>query len=90
MIEISGLIKNFGKTPVLKGINLSIGSGKATAIVGPNSSGKTTMIKSVLGLVKPTSGFIEVDGVNTDGNFNYRNKIGYMPQIARYPENLTA
>ncbi len=43
----------------------------------------------MLGLVKPTSGTIEVDGENIQNNFLYRNKIGYMPQIARYPENLT-
>ncbi len=90
MIEINNLVKKFGKSEVLKGINLSIDAGKVTAIVGPNGSGKTTLIKSVLGLVRPTSGVIEVDGENIRGNFNYKNKIGYMPQIARYPENLTA
>lgn len=90
MIEINNLVKKFGKSEVLKGINLSIDAGKVTAIVGPNGSGKTTLIKSVLGLVRPTSGVIEVDGENIKGNFNYKNKIGYMPQIARYPENLTA
>jgi Cu-processing system ATP-binding protein len=90
VIEIKNLRKIFGKTEVLKSVNLSIESGKVTAIVGPNGSGKTTLIKSVLGLVKPTSGTIEVDGENIHNNFSYRNKIGYMPQIARYPENLTA
>ena len=90
MIEIRDLKKVFGKAEVLKGIDLSIESGKVTAIVGPNGSGKTTLIKSILGLVKPTSGIIEVDVENIHNNFNYRNKIGYMPQIARYPENLTA
>ena len=89
MIEIKNLRKKFLKTEVLKNINLSIDAGKVTAIVGPNGSGKTTLIKSVLGLVKPTSGTIEVDGENIQNNFLYRNKIGYMPQIARYPENLT-
>lgn len=90
MIEIKNLRKIFGKTEVLKGINLSIEAGKVTAIVGPNGSGKTTLIKSILGLVKPASGTIEVDGESVQNNFTYRNKIGYMPQIARYPENLTA
>ncbi|HAB52762.1 MAG: copper ABC transporter ATP-binding protein [Ignavibacteria bacterium RIFOXYB2_FULL_35_12] len=90
LIEIINLKKFFGKTEVLKNINLSIEAGKVTAIVGPNGSGKTTLIKSVLGLVKPSSGMIEVDGENINNNFTYRNKIGYMPQIARYPENLTA
>ena len=54
MIEIINLKKQFGKAVVLNNINLSIGAGKVTAIVGPNGSGKTTMIKSILGLVKPT------------------------------------
>ena len=90
LIEIINLKKIFGKTEVLKNINLSIEAGKVTAIVGPNGSWKTTLIKSVLGLVKPLSGIIEVDGENINNNFTYRNKIGYMPQIARYPENLTA
>ena len=90
MIEIESLNKKFSKTRVLKDITLSISSGYVTAIVGPNGSGKTTLIKCILGLVKPTSGHIKVDGVDTDGNFHYRNKIGYMPQMARYPENLTA
>lgn len=90
MIEIKKLNKKFGMTEVLKNINLTIESGKVTAIVGPNGSGKTTLIKSVLGLVRQTQGEILVDGESTEGNFNYRNKIGYMPQTAKYPDNLTA
>jgi len=90
LININNLNKNFGKTQVLKSISLTIESGKVTAIVGPNGSGKTTLIKTILGLVKPSSGSIEVDGENIKNNFLYKNKIGYIPQIARYPDNLTA
>jgi len=90
LIEIVSLKKQFGKTVALKDVNLSIGKGKVTAIVGPNGSGKTTLIKTILGLVKSTAGSIEVDGTKISGDYLYRNKIGYMPQIARYPENLTA
>ena len=90
MININNLNKNFGKTQVLKSISLTIESGKVTAIVGPNGSGKTTLIKTILGLVKPSSGSIEVEGENIRNNFLYKNKIGYIPQIARYPDNLTA
>lgn len=90
MININNLNKNFGKTQVLRSINLTIESGKVTAIVGPNGSGKTTLIKTILGLVKPSSGSIEVEGENIRNNFLYKNKIGYIPQIARYPDNLTA
>lgn len=90
MITIKDLRKSFGKNEVLKGINLTIDSGKVTAIVGPNGSGKTTLIKIILGLVKPSSGLIEVDEENIGNNYYYKNKIGYMPQIAKYPDNLTA
>jgi len=90
LIEIVNLKKEFGKTVALNDVTLSIGSGKVTAIVGPNGSGKTTLIKTILGLVKSTVGSIDVDGTRINGDYLYRNKIGYMPQIARYPENLTA
>ncbi|MBE0571379.1 MAG: ABC transporter ATP-binding protein [Ignavibacteriaceae bacterium] len=89
MITVKNIAKDFGKNKVLKGINLTIDEGKVTAIVGPNGSGKTTLIKTILGLVRPTAGTIEVDGAEVKDDYLYRNKIGYMPQIARYPENLT-
>ncbi len=88
MVEIKSLEKSFGKLKVLRGVDLSIRKGSLTAILGPNASGKTTIIKSILGLVIPDSGEIHVDGNPVRGNWNYRNSIGYMPQIARFPENL--
>lgn len=90
MIKITGLTKKFGRYQVLKSLDLTIDTGKVTAIVGPNGSGKTTLIKIILGLVKPSGGKIEVDGEDIFNNFLYRNKIGYMPQIARYPDNLSS
>jgi Cu-processing system ATP-binding protein len=63
-------------------------SGKSYALIGPNGSGKTTLIKSVLGMVIPTSGEIWVDGENVRNHWSYREKIGYMPQIGRYPDNM--
>lgn len=88
MIKIKELKKSFGSLDVLKGMNLEIPQGQATGIVGPNGAGKTTLIKTILGLVKPDSGSIEVNGVTLNGNWLYRNDIGYMPQVARYPENM--
>lgn len=88
MIRIEKLKKSFGELPVLKGMDLLIPAGQATGIVGPNGSGKTTLIKSVLGLVKPDSGTITVSGTVLNGNWAYRRDIGYMPQVARYPENM--
>ncbi|WP_440999246.1 ABC transporter ATP-binding protein [Fodinibius sp. SL11] len=89
MISIQKLRKDFGGRTVLNELDVEIPAGQATGIVGPNGSGKTTTIKALLGLVKPTSGKIFVDGQSIKGQWEYRNKIGYMPQVARYPENMT-
>lgn len=89
MIALKKIDKRFGKFHVLKNISLTVQPGKITAIVGPNGSGKTTIIKSILGLVRPDKGDILIDGKSVLGEFLYRKKIGYMPQIASFPENLT-
>lgn len=88
MILIENLCKNFGKLIVLDQVNLNLNAGKSYAFVGPNGSGKTTLIKSILGMVKPTAGLIQFDGKNIANEWKYREQIGYMPQIGRYPENM--
>ena len=89
MIEITGLRKRFRALQVLDGIDLAIGRGKITAVVGPNAAGKTTLIKTVLGLARPDAGAIRIDGTLVDDRGDYRASIGYMPQIARFPENIS-
>ncbi len=89
MIDIIHLYKRYGNLDVLKCVDLSIVRGKTTAILGPNGSGKTTLIKSILGLVQPTSGDIRFLNDSVLGKWDYRREIGYLPQIARFPENLT-
>lgn len=88
MISIKELKKRFGKLQALKGVSAEFTPGKSYALIGPNGSGKTTLIKSVLGMVIPTSGEISVDGENVRNHWSYREKIGYMPQIGRYPDNM--
>jgi Cu-processing system ATP-binding protein len=73
---------------VLSGVDLKIEEGGIFAILGPNGSGKTTLIKSVLGMVLPNQGEIEIDGNNIKGEWNYRKRIDYLPQIANFPSNL--
>lgn len=90
MIRIKGLHKRFGRLEVLKDLDAIIQENKITAIVGHNGSGKTTLIKCLLGLDKYDSGDIHIKDYQLNGDWNYRNQIGYMPQIARFPENLTA
>ena len=89
MISIIGLRKRFGSLDVLRGVDLEIQAGRVTGIVGPNAAGKTTLIKSILGLTRADSGVITVNGTRVDGDEMYRRNIGYMPQIARFPANLT-
>jgi Cu-processing system ATP-binding protein len=88
MIRFENIKKKFGKLEVLKGINLELRSNQAVAIIGPNGSGKTTMLKSLLGLVVPDEGEIYVDDQQVSHGWHYRQKIGYMPQIGRFPENI--
>lgn len=88
IIKIEKLEKRFGKLQVLDQVDLQIQKGKITAIVGPNGSGKTTLIKSILGLVKPDGGNIYINDQRLNGDWQYRKHIGYMPQIASFPENL--
>lgn len=88
MIVVNSLHKSFGRNQVLKGIDLHIRDGVITAILGPNGSGKTTLIKSILGMVIPQQGTMEMNGLNIHNHWQYRQQIGYLPQIARFPENL--
>lgn len=89
VIEAAKLTKRFGRLEVLKGIDLAIQPGRITGLVGPNAAGKTTFIKALLGLVRPDAGQLTVLGHAVKGDERYRHGIGYMPQAARFPENLT-
>ncbi|NOX67055.1 MAG: ABC transporter ATP-binding protein [Chlorobi bacterium] len=88
MIIIKDLHKKFGKVTVLKGINLDFPDKGIHTILGPNGSGKTTLIKSILGMVIPNHGSIEFNGKKILGEWEYRNEISYLPQIANFPQNL--
>lgn len=89
MIKIGSLTKSFGNFKALDNINLHLAEGQAISLLGPNGSGKTTLIKSVLGLVIPEQGTIAINGHTVKKHWAYRSQIGYMPQIGRYPENMT-
>lgn len=88
-LEVTGLRKRFGRLEVLKGVDLTLVPGRVTALVGPNGAGKSTLVKSVLGLVRPGEGVIRLDGAPLGEDPGPRAAIGYMPQLPRFPENLT-
>lgn len=89
MISLINIRKKYNKLEVLKGINASFKASECIALIGPNGCGKTTLIKSILGMVLPDEGDILVNGKSIKGETNYRHHIGYMPQIGRYPENMS-
>ena len=89
MIEVKNLTKKFGKFTALDDLNLSFTNSKSIALIGPNGCGKTTLIKSILGLNVIETGDILVDGKSVKDDYRYRQDIGYMPQIGRYPENMS-
>lgn len=89
MIQTLHLNKTFGKQKALDDLNIELQAGRAVSLIGPNGSGKTTFIKALLGMVVPDSGQILFQGKDIAKQYAYRSQIGYMPQIGRYPDNLT-
>jgi Cu-processing system ATP-binding protein len=88
-LNIEHLSKRFGRTVALNDVSLALTCGQVVALIGPNGSGKTTLIKCILGLAFPDSGAVLWQGQSTAGQWQYRSAVGYMPQISRYPENLS-
>src|SRR5690606_14591047 len=89
MIRVENVTKHFGKLTALDHLNLTLNQGECIALIGPNGCGKTTLIKTILGMVLPNKGCIFFNGSNIENDNEYRRHIGYMPQIGRYPENMS-
>lgn len=89
MIRLYGVSKSFGRLQVLQNVDLAIRPGTCVALIGPNACGKTTLIKTILGMVLPSAGHVEFSGRDIRTDVDYRRHIGYMPQIGRYPEHMT-
>lgn len=88
MIEVKNLSKTYRRRTVLKDIHLTINKPGIYAVLGPNGSGKTTLLKIWMGLVKPDAGEVYINHESIFENDAYRKNIGYLPQIARFPDNL--
>ena len=89
-IEMQGLAKNFGRTEVLRGIDLAVPEGAIYALVGANGAGKTTMIKLLMNLFLPSAGRARVLGVDSrelaGKGFN---RIGYVSENQDLPDAMT-
>lgn len=76
-IEVRNLDFSYEKTPVLSGVNFSVNRGDFLAIIGPNGGGKSTLMKLIVGLLKPTAGEIRVFGEKVPSK---KVSLGYVPQ----------
>ena len=82
-LEVVSIAKSYDKRAVLTDISLSVGKGEVVGLLGPNGAGKTTCFYSIMGLVRPDSGRILLDGVDITKLPMYRRAIlglGYLPQ----------
>jgi heme ABC exporter ATP-binding subunit CcmA len=89
-LQIRRLSKAYGTAWALRDIDLQLGSGECIALLGPNGAGKTTLIKTLAGLVRPTSGEILLDGVKHSGETARRIGIGILAPGDHLYDQLTA
>lgn len=85
-VEITQLDFSYGKQPVLRGIDLTVPSGTALGVVGPNGGGKTTLLRLLLGLLKPSGGSIRIGGLSPPEAVRRGNLVGYLPQNPPVPD----
>jgi ABC-2 type transport system ATP-binding protein len=89
-IEVHNLEKRFGNFVAVDGINFKVPKGKIFGFLGPNGSGKTTTIRMLLGLLRPTNGDVNVLGISVrDHPEKIRPHIGYMSQRFSLYNDLT-
>ena len=91
MIKITGLIKQYGLNPVLRGINLHVQSGEFVTLVGPNGAGKSTLMRIVATLLRPDQGEVEVGGWPLSSHAHkVRRHIGLVSHQSLLYQDLTA
>jgi len=90
MIELKGLVKKFGDLTAVNGIDLSVPRGEFFAVLGPNAAGKTTTIKMMVGLIKPSQGSAIIAGHDIQKEpLQARRKLAYVPDFPFLYEKLT-
>ena len=90
MIEIQNVTRLYGKTVAVSKLDLNIHRGEIFGLLGSNGAGKSTTMKMVCGLLKPTNGTIHVGGIDVRNNpLAVKAKIGYLPENAQLYERLT-
>src|SRR5438552_22831 len=90
-IEFASVVKDYGRTRALAGIDLTVTPGQIFGFLGPNGAGKTTSIRILLDLIRPTSGTARVLGFDTQrASIEVRRRVGYVPGDLRMYEGMRA
>ncbi|MDC2976233.1 ABC transporter ATP-binding protein [Candidatus Pelagibacter sp.] len=90
LVEVKNIKKNYGKNEAVKGISFNIKEDEILGLLGPNGSGKTTTIGMLLGLLKPTSGEILINGQKLEGNrIEILQQINFISPYIELPKKLT-
>ena len=90
-VRLRGVTKSFGRTPVLRGIDLDVPTGQVLSLLGPNGSGKTTLINILATLARADAGQVQVGGIVLDGNGSrIRRVIGVVTHDPLLYDDLTA
>lgn len=88
MIDVQGLVKDFGKTRAVAGVSFSVRPGEIMGLLGPNGSGKTTIMRVLTGFFPPNEGRVMIDGLDVEQHsLAVRERIGYLPEnVVLYPD----
>jgi branched-chain amino acid transport system ATP-binding protein len=92
LLEVRGLETAYGDSQVLFGVSLQVERGEVVALLGRNGAGKTTMLSSIMGLVRPRAGTIRFDGAEIQGREPFeacRTGLGFVPENCRLFGGLT-
>jgi phospholipid/cholesterol/gamma-HCH transport system ATP-binding protein len=94
MIEVHGVVKRFGKQTVLNGVEFEVREGETVALLGPSGTGKSVLLKTIIGLIKPDQGTVIVDGkdvcrLSRKELSDLRSHIGYVFQNGALFDSMT-
>ena len=90
MIKLTNLTKNYGKFCAVDAINLHVPPGELFGFLGPNGAGKTTTLRMIAGILKPTSGRVQIGGIDIAADpIGAKSKLGFIPDRPFIYEKLT-
>lgn len=82
-LEAKNLVVGYGRSPVLKSINLALDSGEFVGLIGPNGCGKSTLLRALINILKPTAGTVILDGkpITSFARMDIARRVGWVPQM---------